>query len=253
MNAGKINIDFVERGILRGNLGFSLQHVNSVSDHGNILYSECLARLVEADGTIRTGGELLASLEAAGSAPAFDRYMLELAFDWLSCNPLIVLGCNISASNLADVNNWAALYDLLAQHRSQASRLVLEITESLPMATLSLASELVQTARALGYRVAIDDFGKAHATAELLLAIPVDIVKIDAFFVGHPRDDSGRFLSHMVALASCAAPTVIVEGIETYAQLETAKAAGAAYVQEFLLSEPSLAPIFCGRADSLAI
>ncbi len=77
----------------------------------------------------------------------------------------------------------------------------------------------------------------------------VDIIKIDAFFVQlNRRLAADRVLHHMVGLASCAAPTIVVEGVETYEQLTLAKAAGATHVQGYLLSEPTLCPVFRGLA-----
>lgn len=240
----------VTQAMQHGRIGFSLQQVNAVDDPGEVLYSECLGRLVEVDGTIRTSGEFMAFLEASGRAPAFDRHVIDLAFDWLARHPSEALGCNISAENIADKQNWAVLYDLLHRNREIAPRLVLEITESLPIAPLSAAADLLQSVRELGYKVAIDDFGTGCSTPETLLALPVDIVKIDGFFVQHRDDQAERFLRHMVGLASCAASIVIVEGIETYAQLEAAKTAGATHVQGFLLSEPTLPPVHCGWVNS---
>ncbi|MBP1884722.1 EAL domain-containing protein [Sinorhizobium mexicanum] len=252
MNLEKFSsvVRHVTQAMQHGRIGFSLQQINAVDDPSEVLYSECLGRLVEPDGTIRTCGEFIAFLEASGRAPAFDRHVVDLAFDWLACHPAASLGCNISAENLAGKQNWAVLYDLLHRHRAMAPRLVLEITESLPVATLSAAAELLQSVRDLGYKVAIDDFGTGYSTPETLLSLPVDIVKIDGFFVQRRGDKAERFLRHMVGLACCAACTVVVEGIETYAQLEAAKAAGATHVQGFLLSEPTLPPVHCGQVNS---
>ncbi|MCZ4088912.1 EAL domain-containing protein [Sinorhizobium psoraleae] len=252
MNLQKFNnvVRGVTQAMQHGRIGFSLQQINAVDDSSEVLYSECLGRLVEPDGTIRTSGEFIAFLEASGRAPAFDRHVIDLAFDWLAFNPAGALGCNISVENIADKESWALLYDLLSEHRAMAPRLVLEITESLPVATLLAAADLLQGVRELGYKVAIDDFGTGYSTPETLLAIPADIVKIDGFFVQRRGHEMERFLRHMVGLASCAASTVIVEGIETYAQFEAAKAAGATHVQGFLLSEPTLPPVHCGQVNS---
>jgi EAL domain-containing protein (putative c-di-GMP-specific phosphodiesterase class I) len=252
MKVEKFNnaVGMVEQAMQNGRIGFALQQVNAVDDSRTVLYSECLGRLIEPDGTIRTAPEFTPVLHAARRSAGFDRHMLSLAFEWLSCNPSTMLGCNISAENISP-QNWTAFYELLFQHRLLASRLVLEITESMPITPLFAAAELLQIIRGLGYKIAVDDFGTGYSTTELLFSIPVDIVKIDAFFVRHRRDDSERFLRHMVGLASCAASTVIVEGIETYAQFEAAKTAGATHVQGFLLSEPTLAPVYCGSSMPL--
>ncbi|MQW88886.1 EAL domain-containing protein [Sinorhizobium saheli] len=248
MNVKQFNsaVAVVTAAMQEARVGFSLQEVHAADEPGDVLYSECLARLVERNGTVRTGGEFIGPLETVGCAPLFDRHLLGIACDWLVSHPAQALGCNLSADNLSDDCSRTALYDLLSSHRAIASRLVLEITESLPITALSAATELLQALRALGYRIAADDFGTGYSTPESLLSIPVDIVKIDAFFVQHRSDSAERVLRHMVGLASCAAPTVIVEGIETYAQLDAARVAGATHVQGYLLSEPTLPPVHCG-------
>ncbi|HEV7321265.1 MAG TPA: EAL domain-containing protein [Ensifer sp.] len=241
-------LDVFNEAATHGRVGFSLQHVNSVADVGQILYSECLGRLVKPDGVIMTAGEFIGYLEAAGRVAALDRHMLTLAFDWLACHPCGDLGCNISADNISNERNRALLFDLLVANASLAPRLVLELTESLPISAHPAAGKFLQSLRDLGYRIAVDDFGTGFSTPEALLSLPVDIVKIDGFFLRLGRSEARRFLQHMVGLASCVAPVVIVEGVETYAQFETAQAAGASHVQGFLLSEPTLSPLFGGVA-----
>ncbi|WP_085035862.1 EAL domain-containing protein [Ensifer aridi] len=226
-------------------IGFTVQQVNSVNAHHEVLYSECLARLVKVDGTVITAGEFMPALEASGDAPKLDRHMLNLAVDWLSNNPSGPLGCNISALNFSDSENRAVLYDQLYRHRALAPRLVLEITERSPIAQLSRTAEFIHDIRKLGYRVAIDDFGAGFSTPEAIFSIAVDIVKVDSSFVQlSSRADAARLLHHMVGLASCVASTIVIEGVETYAQLALATAAGATHVQGYLLSEPTLSPIY---------
>ncbi|OAP44158.1 hypothetical protein ATC00_24515 [Sinorhizobium americanum] len=232
-------------------IGFSVQQVNSVNAHHEVLYSECLARLVKADGTVITASEFVPALEASGYAPKLDCHMLNLAVDWLSNNANGSLGCNISTLSFSDSEPRAMLYDQLYQHRSLAPRLVLEITERSPIAKLSCTAEFVKDIRRLGYRVAVDDFGAGFSTPEAIFSMAVDIVKVDSFFVqSSSRPDADRLLHHMVGLASCVAPTIVVEGVETYNQLTLARAAGATHVQGYLLSEPTLSPIHPGLARS---
>ncbi|MBP2234070.1 EAL domain-containing protein (putative c-di-GMP-specific phosphodiesterase class I) [Sinorhizobium kostiense] len=229
-----------------GRIGFSLQQINAVDDHAEVLYSECLGRLIEPDGTIRTSEELLAIPGASGIAPDLDRHLFELALEWLPSHPSHALGCKISAATLADQRTSAALYDLLLKHSAVARRMVLEVTGSLAANAHSAA--LLKGARALGYRIAMEAFGPGHATACSLLSTPVDIVKIDGSMALH----GAAKLGPVVARASRAAPVVVIEGIETYAQLEAAKVAGATHLQGFLLSEPTLPPVFSQRFTSFA-
>ncbi|NKX17458.1 EAL domain-containing protein [Ochrobactrum pseudogrignonense] len=81
---------------------------------------------------------------------------------------------------------------------------------------------------------------KRSSHTRQLLRLEVDIVKIDAAFVrdikeSHPRGNSLQF---MIGLAKCAAPTVIVEGVETNTHLIDAVMAGATHAQGYHLSRP---------------
>ncbi|WP_161939575.1 EAL domain-containing protein [Paramesorhizobium deserti] len=231
--------DEITQAMADGRVGFSWQHVHSVDKLSEILYSECFGRIIDSDGVVVTAGSLIPFMEAQGLLSALDRYIINLVFGWLSKHPKIVLGCNLSAKSISEAANWCRLYDLLYQHRSLAPRMVLEITEKLPVPVALQVADLIQSVRSLGYKIAIDDFGAGYSTAQSLFSIPVDIVKIDAFFVQQQLTSSEQILAHMVGLASCAAPIVVVEGIETCEQLEAAKSAGATHVQGYLLSDPA--------------
>lgn len=245
MDVEKLDLALGAQQAKHGRLGFSLQQVNAVDDHAEVLYSECQGRLIEPDGTIRTSEELLAIPGNSGVAPAFDRHLLHLALDWLACHPSHALGCKISAATLAGKRTSVALHELLLKHSAVARRMILEVPLSEGLKTHSAA--LLEGARALGYRIAIEEFGTDHATARSLLSIAVDIVKIDASLALH----SAPKFRPIVALASRAAPVVVIEGIETYAQLDAAKIAGATHVQGVLLSEPTLLPVCSQRLTSL--
>ncbi|ASY65224.1 diguanylate cyclase/phosphodiesterase (GGDEF & EAL domains) with PAS/PAC sensor(s) (plasmid) [Sinorhizobium sojae CCBAU 05684] len=243
MNAEKLDLagGVAPQAMQQERIGFSLQQINAVDDLAKVLYSECLGRFTEPDGTIRTSEELLAMPEISGS-PAFDRYLLQLALDWLARHPSCVLGCDIQASSLADKHSSATLYELLFKHRAVARRMILEVTGSVGLKTHSAA--MLQNARALGYRIAMEAFGTEHAIARTLPSFPVDIVKIDASLAWHGRGDAAPMLRHIVARASRSASVIVIEGIETYEQLDAAKIAGATHVQGLLLSEPTLPPIY---------
>lgn len=243
-------VDTVANAIQHGKAGFSLLDVCSVVDPSDVFYYECLGRIIGSGGEVLTADKFIPMLEAGGRAAEFDRYILELSFDWLAQRPTGLLGCNVSAENLIDVNSWSLFHEILVRNRTLASRLVLEITESLPMTALEQASELLQSVRSLGCRIAIDDFGTGYATVERLVSMPIDVVKIDAMFSRRKdREVTENFLAHLVGLASCVAPIVVVEGIETQAQLEAAAAAGASHVQGYLFCMPALMPTYWGSGS----
>lgn len=231
----------------------AVQGIHSATNVDRLLYGECLARLVDRDGTVRSAGEFVPVLDVCGKTPILDQHMIKLVLDELEADPFAILGCNISTDSLTDAE-WSPLYSQLATRSHLASRLVLEITETRPIGDIVATNKCLAAARELGCLVAIDDFGSGQVTPWQLLGLEVDIVKIDAAFVrdikeSHPRGNSLQF---MIGLAKCAALTVIVEGVETSTHLIDAVMAGATHAQGFLLSRPALLhlnePVF--RANS---
>ena len=167
-----------------------------------------------------------------------DFRMLDMILAALTADTTLTLGCNLSAATLSAPDRFADIFSRISQQLELASRLVVEITETYP--PVGAAIERLKMIRALGCRVAIDDFGAGFATPAHLLQVSADIVKVDASFVRdiRPGSDGRDSLYHMVGFASCLAPLVIVEGIETEAQLEAARSTGATHAQGFLLSKP---------------
>jgi EAL domain-containing protein (putative c-di-GMP-specific phosphodiesterase class I) len=218
-----------------------IQGIHDVADGDQLLYQECLACLVEPDGKIHRAAEFIPHLEAINALPELDRQIIDLALDELDRDPCAVLGCNLSAGSLSSPVAWLPIYRQIAARPELASRLVLEVTETLPIHSVEMAGHFLAQARRLGCRIAIDDFGVGFATAGRLFAMEADIVKVDALFV---RDIRGALnghgsLYHMVGLAACMAPVVVVEGIENAAHFAAAQMAGATHVQGYHFSWPS--------------
>lgn len=239
--------------ILENRIEVAVQGIHCVTNADRLLYGECLARLLSRDGTVTSAGEFIPILDIWGKTPLLDQHMIKLVLDELDADPRAVLGCNISTDSLTDAE-WSLIYRQLVERAHLAHRLVLEITETRPLGDIVTTNRCLAAARKLGCLVAVDDFGSGQVTPWQLLRLEVDIVKIDAAFVrdikeSHPRGNSLQF---MIGLAKCAAPTVIVEGVETNTHLIDAVMAGATHAQGYHLSRPvflhSNEPVF--RANS---
>ena len=228
-----------------GRIFAARQGVHDVGNTGKLLYSECLARMIDEWGVVHSAGAFVPYLEGAGGAAVLDHYMLEMIFKELESEPDAVLGCNLSAHTLSNPDHCALLLDSIQRHRIAASRLILEVTETAPLHYPAAAQEFLKAARAAGCRIAIDDFGAGYAAPSRLLDVAVDIVKIDASFTHRIlRGHDGRgSLYHIVGLAACAVPIVVVEGVETDEHLQAALAAGATHLQGYLLSRPTHSPL----------
>ncbi|MDK4741039.1 EAL domain-containing protein [Rhizobium sp. LEGMi198b] len=226
------------KAIAKGGLSFVVQPIHDAQDIEAILYAECLARVTDAEGVVHTAGAFVPQLERLEGRFDLDLRMLELVLSALTADAALTLGCNLSAATLSAPDRFADIFNRISRQPELTSRLVVEVTETYPL--VGAPVERLKMIRALGCRIAIDDFGTGYATPSHLLQVTADIVKIDASFIRdiRPGRDGHDSLYHLVGFASCLAPLVVVEGIETEAQLEAARSTGGTHAQGFLLSRP---------------
>jgi diguanylate cyclase (GGDEF)-like protein len=104
----------------------------------------------------------------------------------------------------------------------------------------------LQTLRAAGVKVALDDFGAGAANLSLLRRLPVDSLKIDGQFVRHAADSrkDALIVAAIAGLGRRLGLRVIAEGIETSGQLALVKKCGCHEAQGYLLGRPMQADEF---------
>ena len=134
---------------------------------------------------------------------------------------------------------------LMAMHLSEIEiepgALVCEITEQAAPDNAVLAS-LVREMRRNGIRIAVDDFGAGHSTAERMALIEPDVVKLDgAWFAQLCRHmEAEKLFRPLVSTLHARGVKVLVEGVETAHHLRVALDGGVDLLQGFYLGRPAL-------------
>lgn len=100
------------------------------------------------------------------------------------------ISINLSARSVADRSFHQFAADLVRALPFPARRLCLEITETTTITHLVEAHEFVQSMRALGVRIALDDFGAGASSFSYLRTLPIDYLKIDSQYVRSLLSDS---------------------------------------------------------------
>jgi PAS domain S-box-containing protein len=136
-----------------------------------------------------------------------------------------------------------------------ASRLTVEITESVLLDDSHVLEDLT-VLRQLGVRVAIDDFGTGWSSLAYLVGMPVDVLKMDQYFLANVQHDPARRAMCRAVLhlgASLGLP-VIVEGVDSHAVLTLLRDMGHRYLQGYVLSRPlELAQLAAGAWADLEL
>lgn len=119
-------------------------------------------------------------------------------------------------------------------------RIVIEMTEHVPVQDYGPIIETLKPLRSKGMRIAIDDAGAGYSSLRHILSIRPDVIKLD---IGLTRDvDSDPVRNALAAaLAEFARRTntmLVAEGIETEKEFETLRDLGFHTGQGYLLGRP---------------
>jgi EAL domain-containing protein (putative c-di-GMP-specific phosphodiesterase class I) len=124
------------------------------------------------------------------------------------------------------------------------SALVVEITEHTAINAYADLRRELERLRERGLRIAVDDAGAGYASLRHVLELRPDIVKIDRSLIHGLANDRARRItvSAFVSLARDFGSTVVAEGVEVRADLDTARELGIDAAQGYLLGRPSIDP-----------
>ena len=128
----------------------------------------------------------------------------------------------------------------LAASGLAASRLELEITESVLIQDDASVLTSLYALRRLGIRIAMDDFGTGYSSLSYLHRFPFDKIKIDQSFVRGMTagGDSHLIVRAIIGLGRSLGMAVNAEGVETPEQLDALRLEGCGELQGYLFSKP---------------
>ncbi|WP_397572377.1 EAL domain-containing protein [Silanimonas sp.] len=128
----------------------------------------------------------------------------------------------------------------------------IEITESQAMNPV-LMQGFIALCHGHGVKVALDDFGTGYSHLTQMHLLPFDTLKIDQGFVQNMLTDarSMAIVETIVAMAKSLDASIVVEGIESEAQLAVLKRLGCDYAQGWLVGKPQTRDELLTRAEDL--
>jgi diguanylate cyclase (GGDEF)-like protein/PAS domain S-box-containing protein len=192
---------------------------------GEVGRHEVLLRLLDDDNRLLLPEAFLRSAERFGHVGAIDRWVVRRAIRLIAAAQVsgtdLCLEVNLSGRSIGDPELPRVVEAELEATGIDASRLVLEITETAAIANMDQARELATRLRALGCRFALDDFGSGFSSFWYLKHLPLDYVKIDGEFVRN--------------LASAPADALVVK-----AMVQIARGLGLRTIAEFVQDEETL-------------
>jgi diguanylate cyclase (GGDEF)-like protein/PAS domain S-box-containing protein len=151
------------------------------------------------------------------------------------------IAVNLSPIQFKHSNLVNVIVGALAASGLPASRLELEITESLLLEADPKNIAVLHELRTLGVHIVMDDFGTGFSSLNYLRSFPFDKIKIDRSFVNDiaKGGESMAIVKAIIDLARALDIAVVAEGVETEEQLKRLVAEGCNEVQGYYFSKPA--------------
>jgi EAL domain-containing protein (putative c-di-GMP-specific phosphodiesterase class I) len=166
----------------------------------------------------------------------------------------ICVSVNLSPLQFSKGNLVSTVMSALASSGLPASRLELEITESVLLEKSERNISILNQLRHLGVRISMDDFGTGYSSIGYLRSFPFDKIKIDRSFVKDVLVDEGS-LAIVRAIAGLGVSFGMIttaEGVETVEQMQRLNLEGCIEVQGYLFSKPIPSNEIAGLLENLA-
>ena len=225
---------------------FILYYQPQVDGAGRVIGAEALVRWQHPQRGLVAPGEFIPAAEDSGLILPLGSWVLETA-----CRQLVAwsaradtaqwsLAVNVSAREFRQPDFVARMLDILERSGADASRLKLELTESLLVVDMEDVIDKMLALKARGIAFSLDDFGTGFSSLSYLKRLPLSQLKIDRSFVRDVLTDApdAAIARAIITLAHSLGLSVIAEGVETKPQFEFLARQGCDAFQGYWFGRP---------------
>jgi diguanylate cyclase (GGDEF)-like protein len=163
------------------------------------------------------------------------------------------ISVNVGAKVLSTPARLPELVErLINSYGVEATRLVIEVTESDIMTDANRSVAVLRALKKLGVRIEMDDFGTGYSSLAYLRQLPLDGVKIDRSFVRTLLTDvnTAAIVRAAIELSHALGLEAVAEGVEDEAVLSRLQADGCDSAQGYLFAKPMPAAAVPAWIDS---
>lgn len=217
---------------------------------GEICGAEALARWVIGDQII-SPVEFISVFEKNGFIIHLDFAIYEGTFSFINeskqkGNTLYPISLNVSRGHMRDKTFSKRFFDLMDKYNIKSSDIELEITESIFVGNKDEIKKFINSFKSKNITIAIDDFGTAYSSLNLLKDIDVDVIKFDKNFLDRTCCCNDAevvkkdriIIKNMIKMTQELNFKSVFEGIETDEQISFLKSTGCTIGQGYIFSKP---------------
>ena len=201
--------------------------------------------------------EFIDILEETGYIRQVGLWVMEQTFlqkkAWEEKYGNLQLSFNVSYQQFMDQDFAAKVIKKANEIGVDKESVIIELTESCQVKDPESLANVFEELEKEGFKLALDDFGTAYSTMEMLRKLPVDYIKIDHSFVRELADEGHEddyiIVDELVRLSNRLHHGAIIEGVENQSVVERLKDVNASLLQGYHYSKPVAKDVFEGLLD----
>ncbi len=226
---------------------------------GMICGAEALVRKFDDEGRMIPPMQFIPQYEVLGLQVHLDRFILETVVKMLANIPPQKrrgnVSVNISQSMVEMPHFFSDVEALLKKYNLDPHCLTLEITEGVAKMGVDLLKTVVRNLRAIGVKVALDDFGTEYANLSVLINIDFDEVKLDKSLIDSVCTDHKAQCVVKNVINMCkelGSVRIVAEGVESLDQSEKIQELNCSHGQGYLFYKPMPMQEYLNILDEMA-
>lgn len=231
----------IHRGLLDGEFEVFYQPRVDLAT-GLINGGEALIRWNHPELGVRLPSEFIHVAEQSNLIVRIWEFVLEQALELqqraIEAKTVQPVSINVSHIEFSMINLVDRLTSVVDAAHVRPEFIEIELKESVVTQDIGLSVKILSELSALGFSIAMDDFGTGESSLGRLRELNIDVLKLDKLFMRNLQDDDQavRILEAMITLGTAIGANVVVEGVENLDQLQTLREIGNCSIQGFVFS-----------------
>ncbi len=219
--------------------------------------AEALVRWIDSKNQMINPGDFIPILEKNGFITELDLYVLEevcrILREWINQGMEVVpVSVNFSRVDVDHHGIVEEIVRIVDKYNIDHSLIKIELTESAFNDNMENIIKMLNQLRSHGFIIMMDDFGSGYSNLNMFKDMPVDIVKIDMYFLRNIKNsEKGMIvLESVVQMAKRLGLKIVVEGVETQEQYDYIRKLHCEMIQGFYFAKPMPSEIFPDQVNA---